>query len=248
MKRRGLTLVELLVVIAIISVLAMLLVTASNSSMHFARQAVCVSNLRQLGINMTIYLNGNGGYYPLATPGGSISIWQHAISDSDGSHILYCPERIHPSDEFKANVPSTPSVINPHYGYNCIGSGYVGLSLHNLGLGGDPKLVGVTQQYTQLRQDNVTSPSQMLCIGDGDDFVPPEKTNTPPEQFLYFIFPFDVPKWGHIGVNDSHGGGANMLCCDIHVEYGLKTDWIAPNTSAMQRWNSDNQPHTNAWH
>ena len=53
------TLIELLVVIAIIAVLAAMLMAAVERARQSARSASCVSNLRQVGTGLTIYLNEN---------------------------------------------------------------------------------------------------------------------------------------------------------------------------------------------
>ncbi len=53
----GFTLVELLTVIAIIAILATLLMTTFSSVKRQAREAVCTSNLRQIGIALELYLD-----------------------------------------------------------------------------------------------------------------------------------------------------------------------------------------------
>ena len=55
--RRGFTLVELLVVIAIIGMLVGLLLPAVQSAREAARRTECKSNLKQVGIAMTMYLD-----------------------------------------------------------------------------------------------------------------------------------------------------------------------------------------------
>ncbi len=59
------TLIELLVVMAIIAILASLLLPTFVRSKRQAYHATCVSNLRQLGIGIRLYMNDHGGRFPL---------------------------------------------------------------------------------------------------------------------------------------------------------------------------------------
>ena len=58
------TLIELLVVIAIISLLTAILLPVFFSVRGRARQTVCVSNLRQIGMAMSLYADDNEDLYP----------------------------------------------------------------------------------------------------------------------------------------------------------------------------------------
>ncbi|MBS3763270.1 MAG: DUF1559 domain-containing protein [Planctomycetes bacterium] len=62
----GFTLIELLVVVAIIAILAAMLMPALESARESARQAVCINNLKQTGIALTLYSISYDGSSPPA--------------------------------------------------------------------------------------------------------------------------------------------------------------------------------------
>lgn len=63
-NRRGFTLIELMVVIAILAIVAALLLPVFSQARRRARMVSCLSNLRQIGLAMRLYLQDWDGFYP----------------------------------------------------------------------------------------------------------------------------------------------------------------------------------------
>jgi len=72
--KRGFTLIELLVVMVIIALLIGLLLPALGRAQEEARKTQCRSNLRQLGLAITMYKGDNARYTPVAY-GYAIAKW-----------------------------------------------------------------------------------------------------------------------------------------------------------------------------
>lgn len=62
--RQGFTLIELLVVIAIIAILASILFPVFARARENARRTSCVSNVKQLGLGLTMYVQDYNSRYP----------------------------------------------------------------------------------------------------------------------------------------------------------------------------------------
>lgn len=95
------TLIELLVVIAIIALLASILLPALSKAKEMARRIKCVSNLRQIGMVLSIYAENNDGWLPeAASAGGCTYAWEFYdlrnkiyVTERyvDDLHLFFCP-------------------------------------------------------------------------------------------------------------------------------------------------------------
>jgi prepilin-type N-terminal cleavage/methylation domain-containing protein/prepilin-type processing-associated H-X9-DG protein len=87
---KGVTLIEMLTVIAIIGILAALVFPTLAKTREKARQTECLSNLKQIGMALELYVSENGGRWPNCGGEWGRDEYYHTI----GTH--YFPQFIEP--------------------------------------------------------------------------------------------------------------------------------------------------------
>jgi prepilin-type N-terminal cleavage/methylation domain-containing protein/prepilin-type processing-associated H-X9-DG protein len=134
-QRSAFTLIELLVVIAIIAILAAILFPVFARARENARRTSCLSNLKQAGLSMMMYVQDYDETYPQtivklpagtpssAMPDGIIWVagyifWQQIIAPYHNNfQMFWCPSS---SITYNGASPTKPMPGNGQYGANAL--------------------------------------------------------------------------------------------------------------------------------
>jgi len=129
-RKTGFTLIELLVVIAIIAILAAILFPVFAQAREKARQTTCLSNFKQIGLGVMMYVQDWDETYPTsrlyALPGGSpcgqkIVTWKAETAPYVKNLNVYkCPSNTHNNepDETKGDDTVGLPVFPISYAYS----------------------------------------------------------------------------------------------------------------------------------
>jgi len=268
-RNRAFTLIELLVVIAIIAILAAMLLPALARAKAEAKQVNCLSNLRQIGIGLTMYVVDNKAYPGDYDANHGAYVWMTRILPqmANNRRVFGCPSAA-PTSWWDTNSNKTlggineqglldPWVVNStsgpggsgtqfSYGYNDWG-----LNLNNnpqLGLGGDVNggfYKGAVKDYM------VIAPAQMIALADSRAFKGGAwEANLDPTDI-----PTGTVDGGGQEPANRHNYKTDIMCCDGHSEKVQRNDKGNGNPNPMflidstennpwrQRWNNDNKLH-----
>jgi prepilin-type N-terminal cleavage/methylation domain-containing protein/prepilin-type processing-associated H-X9-DG protein len=122
------TLIELLVVIAIIAILAAILFPVFAQAREKARQASCLSNLKQIGLGIMQYIQDYDELYPLtrnntatvSTGGGTWSLWKiNTYPYVKNTGIYTCPSGVRTTQGTYILPGGQRLTFAENYSYGC---------------------------------------------------------------------------------------------------------------------------------
>lgn len=170
-KSYGFTLIELLVVIAIIAILAAILFPVFARARENARRASCLSNLKQLGLSVFMYMQDYDGTYPAA----------YAYS-SDG--ISFWNQRIYPY------VKNGQVFVCPSADKNTINITNAGSAANDTRLGMNNAEFGSGNANSPVRDSSLRQPAELIMIMDSQ---PPSPAANPP-VFVSFNYNMGIDR------------------------------------------------------
>jgi len=233
-RSRGFTLIELLVVIAIISILAAILFPVFARARENARKAACMSNLKQIGLAVQMYLQDYDGTFPFArnSYGGDETVVKHTATEYDVTGTWYTILQPYTKNFQVFICPTAGAILGSSnllnwsggYGWN-IGGTYRASSGSPIIGNGFGAYTGLecTPTGSRVSEASVQEPAQTILVTD-----PASNGYTSNGIFAVGYTKSYIPvlHGGQVGPFYQSGapapefsGGGNYLFADGHVKY-----------------------------
>ena len=228
------TLIELLIVIAIIGILVSLLLPSLTKARLKAKDVVCLSNQKQIGIMMGVYTNAHRRMLPNHRI-GSKSYIEYIDPESLSSDLFKCPRNpVWRYSDGSTVTAKTDTVIDrlhlTSYGYN---GWWLGLAEYTAGMSGQP--MGRNYMYVEDAQN----PSDLIVTAD----TKPIKSGSSYKWGCSVWYPyrkhstFDKIE-GTFGAHGSKEQFSTILFLDGHVAKENADD-VNFNSDFNTKWNPD---------
>ncbi len=248
----GFTLIELLVVIAIIAILAGLLLPALGMAKRKGKAVQCLSNLKQIGLAHTMYLNDFGKTVPYQDPTEGYVLWLSKIAQYSGKvdKIRLCPVI---TKESVRRVPKPAQALQEYGTYDEAwiwtngGTNWFGGYCFNGWFYSD----AATSTYEFKRDTYVQRPAETPVFGDGMWIDGWPQANDPAPRNLYegWGYPpggmgrFGLARHGSVGVPPRNVPAGTKLPGAINISFvdGHASSWQLENLWNLY-WHRDYQP------
>lgn len=217
LQQQGVTLIELLVVIAIIGILAALLFPTFARARASARRTECMSNLKQLGIAITMYSDDHDGLSPRAS---GWHRWEGDGTDGDEPGPAW-EEQLFPylHNEQIFRCPEHPSQVSFSYSLNT-------------------RFWWTHYSQKLIMMEMIENPSAYVLLSDcsaKELFAPPLGT----ARFPWDTCDKDNMTYRCLKYEDTaHGNGSNVLFADGHAKFctGYSQDAMTFDPFGMSDW------------